>query len=88
MGPDPLSDSICGHSKVAAPLAIAAPVASYAVDFSQHLKSAELLPPAAADCATGKIDEHREDESQRLRQQPVHGSGAAPECAATRFLTV
>ena len=37
------------------------------------------LPPAAAGCTAGKIDEHREDESHRLRRQPVHGSGAAPE---------
>jgi len=45
------------------------------------LKNAEILPPAAADSPTGKIDEHREEgeeESSELRRQAVHGSGAAP----------
>jgi len=70
---------VSGGSKVAGTHAIAAPGASYAVDFSQLMKNAELLPPAAAGCTAGKIDEHREDESHRLRRQPVHGSGAAPE---------
>ena len=69
---------VSGGSKVAGTHAIAAPGASYAVDFSQLMKNAELLPPAAAGCTAGKIDEHREDESHRLRRQPVHGSGAAP----------
>jgi hypothetical protein len=58
---------------------IAAPEASYAIDFSRLLKNDELLPPAAADSPTGKIDEHREDESSELRRQAVHGTGAAPE---------
>jgi hypothetical protein len=58
--------------------AIAALGASYAVDFSRRLKNDELLPPSAADSPTGKIDEHREDESSELRRQAVHGSGAAP----------
>ena len=58
--------------------AIAAPGASYAVDFSRRLKNDELLPPAVADSPTGKIDEHREEESSELRRQAVHGSGAAP----------
>ena len=78
MVPNTFSSSIWRHSKVAGTCAIAAPGASYAVDFSQHLKNPELLTPAASDCATGKINEHREDESQKLRRQPVHGSGAAP----------
>src|SRR5438105_1614770 len=58
--------------------AIAAPGASYAVDFSRRLKNDELLPPAVADSPTGKIDEHREEESSELRRQAVHGSGATP----------
>ena len=57
---------------------IAAPGASYAVDFSQLMKNAELLPPEAAGCTAAKIDEHREDESSELRRQPVHETGAAP----------
>jgi hypothetical protein len=47
----------CMGVSVAGTPAIAAPRASYAVDFSQLMKNAELLPPAAADCAAGKIDE-------------------------------
>jgi hypothetical protein len=42
------------------------------------LEKAELLPPVAADSPTGKIDEHRKDESSELRRKTVHGSGAAP----------
>jgi len=61
---------IWGNSKVAGTLVIAAPGASYAVDFSRRLKNAELLPPAAADSATGKIDEHREDE---MTSFPISG---------------
>src|SRR5205807_5863314 len=48
---------------VAGTPAIAAPGASYAVDFSRRLKNDELLPPAVADSPTGKIDEHREEGS-------------------------
>jgi hypothetical protein len=69
----------CRGVRAAGTPAIAAPGALYAVDFSQLMKNAELLPPAAADCAAGKIDEHREDESSELRRQPVHGTGAPPE---------
>ncbi len=64
--------------------AIAAPGASYAVDFSRRLKNDELLPPAVADSPTGKIDEHREEESSELRRQAVHGSGAAPHVGGGR----
>ena len=71
--------STCRGIRVAGTPVIAAPGASYAVDFSQLMKNAELLPPAAADPAAGKIDEHRRDESSELRPQPVHGNGAAPE---------
>ena len=70
--------SICRGTRVAGTPAIAAPVTSYAFDFSQLMQNAELLPPAAADRAAGKIDEHREDESSELRRQPVHETGAAP----------
>ena len=79
MGSNTLRSPISAHSEVAGPGTIAAPGASYAVDFSQRLKNAELLPSATADCSAAKIDEHREDESQRLRRQPVHGNGAAPK---------
>jgi len=58
---------VSGGSKVAGTHAIAAPGASYAVDFSQLMKNAELLPPAAAGCTAGKIDEHREDESHQTK---------------------
>ena len=70
---------ICRGIAVAGTPVIAAPGASYAIDFSRLLKNDELLPPAAADSPTGKIDEHREDESSELRRQAVHGSGAAPD---------
>jgi len=73
----------CRGVRAAGTPAIAAPGALYAVDFSQLMKNAELLPPAAADCAAGKIDEHREDESSELRRQPVHETGAAPNQEAT-----
>jgi len=72
---------ICRSTRVAGTRAIAAPAASYAFDFSQLTKNPELLPPAAADCSAGKIDEHREDESSELRRQPVYGNGAAPNRA-------
>ena len=76
---DPSSQGfICRGIRVAGTPAIAAPAASYAFDFSQLMKNAELLPSAAADRAAGKIDEHREDESSGLRRQPVHGIGATP----------
>ena len=75
----PTSHGLIGRGIVVAGTpAIAAPGASYAVDFSRRLKNAELLPPAAADSPTGKIDENREEESSELRRQAVHGSGAAP----------
>jgi hypothetical protein len=79
MVPNTLSRSVWGNSKAAGTPMIAAPGTSYAIDFSRLMKNAELLLPTAADRTAGKIDEHREDESQRLRRQPVHGSGAAPE---------
>jgi hypothetical protein len=44
MVPNTLSSSIWSHSTVAGTRAIAAPGASYAVDFSQRVKNAELLP--------------------------------------------
>ena len=76
----PTSHGLIGRGIVVAGTpAIAAPGASYAVDFSRRLKNAELLPPAATDSPTGKIDEHREEESSELRRQAVHGSGAAPD---------
>jgi len=77
MRPSSSHKSICRGIRVAGTPAIAAPGTSYAVDFSQLLEKAELLPPAA-DCATGKIAEHREDESSELRRKAVHGRGAAP----------
>ena len=69
---------ICRGMVVAGTPAIAAPGASYAVDLPRLLENDELLPPSVADSPTGKIDEHREDESSELRRQAVHGSGAAP----------
>jgi hypothetical protein len=78
MRPQSCQVSICRGGTVAGTPAIAAPGASYAVDFPRLMKNPELLPPAAADSSAGKIDEHREDESQRLRRQAVHGNGAAP----------
>ena len=72
---------ICRGMVVAGTPAIAAPGASYAVDLPRLLENDELLPPSVADSPTGKIDEHREDESSELRRQAVHGSGAAPKCA-------
>jgi len=70
--------SSCRGIRVAGAHAIAGPGASYAVDFPRLLENDQLLPPAAADSPTGKIDEHREEESSELRRQAVHGSGAAP----------
>jgi hypothetical protein len=69
---------LCRGIVVAGTTAIAAPAPFYAVDLSRRLKNNELLPPAAADSPTGKIDEHREDESLELRRQAVHETGAAP----------
>jgi len=79
----PLSshESICRGIRIAGTPGIAAPGTSYAVDFPRLLEKAEFLPPEAADSPTGKIDEHREEESSELRRQAVHGSGAAPKCA-------
>jgi hypothetical protein len=79
---------ICRGTRVAGTPAIAAPGASYAVDFSRLMKNAELLPPVAADSSAGKIDEHREDESQKLRRRTVHGSGAAPAANITATATL
>ena len=53
---------ICRGIVVAGTPAIAAPGASYAVDFPRLLENDELLPPAATDSPAGKIDEHREEE--------------------------
>src|SRR5207244_813821 len=53
---------ICRGILVAGTPAIAAPGASYAVDFPRLLENDELLPPAATDSPAGKIDEHREEE--------------------------
>src|SRR5215471_11995543 len=50
-------ESLSRGTTVAGTPAIAAPGASYAIDFSWPLESAELLLPAAADRAAGKIDE-------------------------------
>jgi hypothetical protein len=61
---------ICRGTRVASTPAIAAPGASYAVAFPWLVKNAELLPPAAADSPTGKIDEHREDE---MTSFPISG---------------
>jgi len=69
---------ICRGIRVAGTPAIAAPGASYAVDLYWLFENDALLPRAAADSPTGKIDEHREDESPELRRQAVHGTGAAP----------
>ena len=78
MRPSSSHESICRDIRVAGNPVIAAPGASYAINFSRLLEKAELLPPAVADSPAGKIDEHREDESSALRRQTVHGSGAAP----------
>jgi hypothetical protein len=73
-------------TRVAGTPAIAAPGASNAIDFYRLLENDELLPPAAADSPTGKIDEHREDERSELRRQAVHETGAAPKQSLS-FLT-
>ena len=78
MRPSSSHESICRGIRVAGTPAIAAPGASYAINFSRLLEKAELLPPAVADSSAGKIDEHREDENPGLRRQTVHGSGTAP----------
>ena len=78
---------ICRGMRVAGTPAIAAPGACYAVDFSRLSKNEALLPPAAADCTTGKIDEHRKDESPELRRQAVHGTGAAPDIGRHRRIS-
>src|SRR5712671_3118715 len=80
----PLSshESICRGIRVAGTPGIAAPGTSYAVDFSRLLEKAELLPPAAADSPTGKIDEYREEESAvmscRVYPQGVSFSELSP----------
>ena len=77
--------AICRGITVGGIPAIAAPGASYAIDFSQQSQNEALLPPPAADSPTGKIDENREDESSKLRRQAVHGNGAAPFTRHPRF---
>jgi hypothetical protein len=70
-----------GDTEVAGTLAIGAPGASYAVALSQHSKNPELLPPAAADCATGKIDQDREDEesdTKTINRPRKRGSSTSP----------
>ena len=78
---------------VAGTHAITAPEASYAVDFSRLLENAELLPPAAADCTAGKIDEHggRREFVTKTENRPRKrgNSKVTPrshrECRNTRF---
>ena len=64
MVPNMPSRSISGDTQVAGTHVIAAPGASYEFGFSHFMKTAELLPPAVADCTAGKIDEHRRRESE------------------------
>jgi hypothetical protein len=76
--------STCRGIRVAGTPVIAAPGASYAVDFSQLMKNAELLPPAAADRAAGKIDEasRRRESETKTTNCPRKRVNSTPAAAA------